>query len=64
MSAHPEGRQILRDRPLVSSSTVNMERLFSLKRGTLGREYVEWLRRGNLTPDSREKVRTWQHYAR
>ncbi|KAL7418987.1 Ubiquinone biosynthesis protein [Cryptotrichosporon argae] len=57
MAAHPEGRQILRDRPLVSSSTVDLARLGRLRRGTLGREYVEWLRRGHLSPDSRAVVR-------
>lgn len=56
MSAHPEGRQILRDRPVVSSQTVDLGMLKGLKRGTLGREYVEWLERGNLSPDSRAKV--------
>jgi ubiquinone biosynthesis protein COQ4 len=57
MIAHPEGRQIMKDRPIVSSQTVNLDHLKSLKRGTLGREYVEWLQRGDLSPDSREKVR-------
>lgn len=56
MVAHPEGRQIMKDRPIVSSQTVNLDHLRSLKRGTLGREYVEWLQRGDLSPDSREKV--------
>lgn len=57
MMAHPEGRQIMKDRPIVSSQTVNLDHLLSLRRGTLGREYVEWLQRSNLSPDSREKVR-------
>lgn len=46
----------MKDRPIVSSQTVNLDHLKSLKRGTLGREYVEWLQRGDLSPDSREKV--------
>jgi hypothetical protein len=46
----------MKDRPIVSSQTVNLDHLRSLKRGTLGREYVEWLQRGDLSPDSREKV--------
>ena len=57
MTAHPEGRQILRDRPLVSSSTVDIPALKRLQRGTLGREYVEWLERNQVTPDTRELVR-------
>jgi ubiquinone biosynthesis protein COQ4 len=46
----------MKDRPIVSSQTVDLDHLKSLKRGTLGREYVEWLQRGDLSPDSREKV--------
>jgi len=57
MASHPEGRQILKDRPVVSSATVNLDYLRGLKRGTVGREYVEWLDRDGITPDSREKVR-------
>jgi ubiquinone biosynthesis protein COQ4 len=60
MAAHPEGRQILRDRPIVSSQTVNLDYLRGLRRGTVGREYVEWLDRDGITPDSREKVRKTQ----
>jgi ubiquinone biosynthesis protein COQ4 len=56
MISHPEGRQILRDRPMVSSQTVDLDKLKGMRRGTLGREYVEWLVRGNVTPDTRETV--------
>jgi hypothetical protein len=56
MASHPEGRQILKDRPVVSSQTVNLDYLRGLRRGTVGREYVEWLDRDGITPDSREKV--------
>ncbi|KAL1409634.1 Ubiquinone biosynthesis protein [Vanrija albida] len=57
MAAHPEGRQILRDRPTLSSATVSLDHLRGLRRGTVGREYVEWLDRDGFTPDAREKVR-------
>lgn len=57
MSLTPEGRQILRDQPTLSSKTVNLDYLRGLRRGTLGREYVEWLDRDGITPDSREVVR-------
>lgn len=57
MSSHPEGRQILRDRPVVNSKTVDLNYLRSLRRGTVGREYVEWMDRDGITPDSREVVR-------
>lgn len=46
----------MKDRPIVSSQTVDLDHLKSLQRGTLGREYVEWLQRGDLSPDSRETV--------
>lgn len=47
----------MRDRPVVSTKTVNLDYLQQLQRGTLGREYVEWLTENSLTPDAREKVR-------
>ena len=55
MIAQPEGRQIMRDRPNISSDLLNDLR--GLRRGTLGREYVEWLDGGDVTPDTREPVR-------
>lgn len=57
MASDAEGRQILKDRPLLNSSTVDLDKLRELKRGTLGREWVEWLTRSGLTPDTREEVR-------
>lgn len=57
MAADAEGRQILKDRPLLNSSTVDLDKLRELKRGTLGREWVEWLAQSGLTPDTREEVR-------
>ncbi|ORX34567.1 putative ubiquinone metabolism-related protein [Kockovaella imperatae] len=54
MTANAEGRQIMRDRPSISSDVQN--KLWKLKRGTLGREWVEWCRRGDVTPDTRLPV--------
>ncbi|KAJ9124174.1 hypothetical protein QFC22_000971 [Naganishia vaughanmartiniae] len=51
-----EGRQILADRPLLSSTTVDLAHLRTLRRGTLGREWVEWLHQYHLTPDTRQPV--------
>lgn len=56
MTADPEGRQILKDRPLISSKTIDMDKLRQLKRGTMGREWVEWLDEGKVTPDTRHEV--------
>ena len=58
MVAHPEGRQIMRDRPNISSDI--LENLRGLRRGTLGREYLEWLERGDVTPDTREPVSVFE----
>ena len=52
-----EGRQILKDRPRVSSSTVDMNQLATYPEGSLGRAYVTWLERCGVTPDTREPVR-------
>lgn len=46
----------MRDRPVVSTKTIDLDHLRGLQRGTLGREYVEWLGEHGLTPDTREKV--------
>lgn len=54
MISTPEGRQIMRDRPELDSAV--MPRLKALRRGTLGREWVEWCERGGVTPDTREPV--------
>ena len=57
MLENPEGRQILKDRPRVNSSTVDMDALSKLPENTLGKTYVNWLDRCGVTPDTREPVR-------
>lgn len=57
MLANPTGRQILRDRPRMTSTSLNLEHLRSLPANTLGRTYVEWLDREHVTPDTRSAVR-------
>lgn len=54
MAVTAEGRQILKDQPEITSDVQAKLRL--LKRGTLGREWVEWCDRGDVTPDTREPV--------
>ena len=44
----------MKDRPLIDSEI--QAKLKLLKRGTLGREWVEWCERGNVTPDTRAPV--------
>lgn len=53
----PEGRRILKNRPRVSSRTLDLQRLRALPDGTFGREYTRWLEVCKISPDSREPVR-------
>lgn len=57
MLTSPTGRRILRDRPRISSKTLNLEYLRSLPENTVGRTYAFWLDREGVTPDSREHVK-------
>ncbi|KAJ8088528.1 Ubiquinone biosynthesis protein [Marasmius tenuissimus] len=56
MLKSPEGRQILKERPRINTSTVDMEALARLPDGTFGRSYITWLERTGVTPDTREPV--------
>lgn len=56
MLASAEGRCILKERPRISTDTVDMMKLASLPEGTLGNAYVTWLERCGVTPDTREPV--------
>lgn len=51
-----EGRQILRDRPRINTTTVDLKQLAQLPEGTFGRSYVTWLERCGVTPDTRAPV--------
>lgn len=51
-----EGRQILKDRPRLTSETINIESLKNLPEGSFGRAYLTWLERNGVTPDTREPV--------
>jgi len=53
MLQDPVGRRILRSRPIITSESIHLNRLASLPSGTFGKEYVEWLKSENATPDSR-----------
>lgn len=57
MLKSPEGRQILKDRPRINSTNVDMDKLAMLPDGTFGKAYVTWLERCGVTPDTREPVR-------
>jgi len=57
MLADPTGRRILRDRPRITSQSLNLEKLRQLPENTVGRDYVGWLDREGVSPDTRSQVR-------
>ena len=52
----PEGALILRDRPIISSKLINLDLLAQLPEKSFGREYVQFLERNDITPDTRKPV--------
>ncbi|KAJ1906034.1 Ubiquinone biosynthesis protein, partial [Tieghemiomyces parasiticus] len=52
-----EGRRILRERPALTSQSMNLPRLRTLPAGTFGREYVRFMDTHGFTPESRLPVR-------
>lgn len=50
------GRQILREKPLVNSSTVNLPYLRSLPENTFGKRYTQFLDAHHVSPDTRIEV--------
>ncbi|RYP63520.1 hypothetical protein DL769_006941 [Monosporascus sp. CRB-8-3] len=57
MLSSPTGRQILRERPVITSATLDLPRLRALPASTLGAAYAAWLDREGVTPDTRAPVR-------
>lgn len=51
------GRRLLRERPRITSQSVQLEVLQNLPEGTVGKEYVRWLAWCKVTPDTRMPVR-------
>jgi ubiquinone biosynthesis protein COQ4 len=58
MLASEEGRTVLKERPRINTSTVDMDALSALPEGTFGRTYIAWLERCGVTPDTRAPVRS------
>ena len=56
MLRNPTGRRILRERPRITSKTVQVEYLRSLPENSVGRAYCTWLDREGVTPDTRDNV--------
>lgn len=57
MLSSATGRQILRERPRITSTTLDLPRLRALPPTTLGAVYAAWLDREHVTPDTRAPVR-------
>ncbi|KAL5444531.1 Ubiquinone biosynthesis protein [Paraphaeosphaeria minitans] len=57
MLLNPTGRRILRDRPRLTSTSLNIPRLRLLPKNTVGHVYTEWLDREGVSPDTRAQVR-------
>ncbi|XP_040819233.1 ubiquinone biosynthesis protein COQ4 homolog, mitochondrial [Ochotona curzoniae] len=57
MRTHPEGAQILHERPRISLATLDLGRLRSLPEGSLGREYLRFLDVNRVSPDTRAPTR-------
>lgn len=57
MLADATGRRILRDRPRITSTSLDLPRLRSLPPSTVGATYAAWLDREGVTPDTRAAVR-------
>lgn len=56
MQNDPEGAQILRDKPIVTSQILDIDNLSRLPDNTFGKEFVQYLDRNNITVDSRKPV--------
>lgn len=57
MLSDPVGRRILRERPRMTLTSLDLDYLRSLPANTLGRTYVEWLDKEGVSPDTRVAVR-------
>ncbi|KUI62619.1 Ubiquinone biosynthesis protein coq-4, mitochondrial [Cytospora mali] len=57
MLSSPTGRRILRDRPRMTSTSLNLPYLRSLPATSVGATYVAWLDREGVSPDTRSAVR-------
>ncbi|KAJ5772151.1 hypothetical protein N7520_002680 [Penicillium odoratum] len=56
MLSDPTGRRILRDRPRITSNTLQLSKLSTLPENSVGRTYAKWLDREGVSPDTRDQV--------
>lgn len=57
MLSDPVGRQILRERPRITSTSLDLDRLRNMPENSIGHTYVKWLDREGVSPDTRVQVR-------
>lgn len=57
MLADPTGRRILRDRPRITSKSLDLDKLKQLPENSIGRSYLKWLEDEKVSPDTRLPVR-------
>lgn len=57
MLADKTGRAILRERPRITSTSLDLDYLRSLPDSSLGKTYINWLDREGVSPDTRVAVR-------
>eukprot|EP00904_Undaria_pinnatifida_P000252 jgi/Undpi1/10227/HiC_scaffold_28.g12680.m1 len=56
MLTDPEGREVLRARPVINGATVDLAALAALPNGTFGKGYSDFMEGNKFSPDSRSAV--------
>ncbi|KAI5961191.1 COQ4 [Candida pseudojiufengensis] len=57
MLSDPVGRQILKERPRITSTSLDLDYLRSLPDNTIGKQYIIWLDKEGVSPDTRVEVK-------
>lgn len=57
MLSDPIGRQILKEKPRITSTSLDLDYLRSLPSNTIGNTYIQWLDREGVSPDTRVQVK-------
>jgi ubiquinone biosynthesis protein Coq4 len=57
MRSSDEGRQILDEKPVINTTTVNFDQLRDMPVSSFGHQYAEFMIRNKITPDSRDPVK-------
>ena len=52
-----EGRQILKDQPIINTQTISMEELLTLPENTFGFHYSNFMKSNGISPDTRDPVK-------